>query len=204
VSTVKQPQTRYVLSFSDGSRLTAARVEKDDKQVRSTLVFGVKAALPADELTGVHVISPQLDALSDRQPESAQYTPYLSGNWTWVKNRNVLQGPLQVRGHEFVHGLGVHGRTTLTYEIEPKDREFRAIVGIDDAAEGKGHVRFIVAVDGKTIWESPAVTGTSKPVSVPAISLHGAKQLELTVDFGEDGDVRDYADWCEPIILRDE
>lgn len=204
VSRIKLPPTRYVLSFSDGSRLTASDFKKNHQHVTCSLVLGAEMMLPAEELVGVHVFSPRLLALSQRPPESSEFTPYLAGKWPWIKDGNVLHGPLQVRGQEFVHGLGVHSRTTLSYAIEPKDREFRAVVGIDDAAEGKGHVVFQVAVDDEVLWQSPAVTGASKPIVVPPVDLRGGKRLALTVEFGESGDVRDYADWCEAIILRGE
>lgn len=204
IAKVQQPKTRYLLSFTDGSRLTASDVQTDEKMIQLTLAFGAATALPADELVSMQVFSPLTESLSQREPESSQFTPYLAGQWTWAKDRNVLQGPLQVRGQEFAHGLGVHSQMTLAYALDSQDREFRATVGIDDAAEGKGHVRFAIALDGKPVWESPAVTGQSPLLDVPPINLSGAKRLELTVDFGEFGDVRDYANWCEPIILRDE
>src|SRR4029078_4051281 len=100
------------------------------------------------------------------KPASVKFTPYVGGDWPWEKDRNIFQGPLQLRGREFATGLGVHSRTALSYAIEPKDREFRAVVGIDDAAEDAGHVIFTVAVDDRTVWTRPGCAATARAACV--------------------------------------
>jgi hypothetical protein len=204
VAAVKPLSTRYLLTFSDGSRITAASFERNVERVSFTTAFGMEGSLPAGELTGFQVLSPVIQSLSERKPAAVRFTPYVGGEWPWEKDRNVLQGPLQLRGREFAIGLGVHSRTAISYAIEPKDREFRAIVGIDDAAEDGGHVIFSVAVDDRVVWTSLGITGTSEPLAIPPVNLRGGKRLTLTVEFGEQGDVRDYADWCDAIVLRTE
>lgn len=203
IAAMKPAPTRYLLTFSDGSRLTATNFERTAERVSFTTQFGAIGALPAAELFGVQVFSPAIQPLSERKPMNVKVTPYVGGDWTWEKDRNVFQGPLQLRGREFATGLGVHSRTAISYAIEPKDREFRAVVGIDDAAEEAGHAIFTVAVDDRIIWTSPGITGTSEPLPIPPVDLRGGKRLTLTVEFGEQGDVRDYADWCDAIVLRD-
>jgi hypothetical protein len=90
----------------------------------------------------------------------------------------------------------------VTYQVDPKDREFRAIVGIDDSAAGKGSVRFRVEVDGKRVWESPELTGKSPALPISPIALNGAKKLALVVEFGANADISDYANWCEAVVIR--
>jgi hypothetical protein len=194
---------RYVLRLSDGSRVTARRFALTPKTLSFQTAFDADAVLPASALMGVQVISDRIVPVSERTPERVDFTPYLGGAKAWVKDRNVLSGPLELRGREFGFGLGVHSRTALTYRLEPGDREFRAVVGIDDCANGSGDAVFSVLVDERRVWESPHVTGTSQPLVVPPIDLRGGKRLTLLVDFGELGDVGDYANWCDPVIVRE-
>jgi hypothetical protein len=120
-----------------------------------------------------------------------------------LKNVNVLQGPLSLRGVEFGSGLGMHSRMSATYEVKPSDREFRATVGIDDCASGSGSARFAIDVDGRRIWTSDEITGRSLPLSIPPVPVRGAKRLTLLVDFGQKADVADYADWCDAVLIVD-
>lgn len=194
---------RYLLTLSDGSRLTAVRFQLDSTQLSFTTAYGVEAALPAESLLGCQVFSDRIQPLSERKPDEAKFTPYLSGEWSWVKDRNVLQGPLELRGREFSTGLGVHSQTAIAYAVGPQDREFRATVGLDDCAEGQGHVVFTVSLDDRQVWQSAAVTGLSDPLVIPPVDLRGGKRLTLHVGFGELGDVSDYADWCDAVIVRE-
>lgn len=200
---VERPATpRYLLTLSDGSRVTAARFRLTQDQLSFTTAYGVDAVLPADAMVSCQVFSEQVQPLSEVKPERVSHTPYQGGDWAWTRNRNVLYGPLELRGREFATGLGVHSQTAMTFALGPADREFRATVGIDDCAEGQGHVRFTILVDDRPVWQSPGLTGLSEPLAVPPVSLRGGTQLTLRVEFGEFGDVSDYADWCDAILLR--
>jgi alpha-galactosidase len=120
-----------------------------------------------------------------------------------VKNANVLRGPLSLRAAEYGVGLGVHSQMRVTYDVQAGDHEFRSTVGIDDAAGGKGSVRFSVDVDDRRAWSSPEITGRSPALAIPPVKLKGAKKLTLIVDFGANADVLDYADWCDAIVVRE-
>lgn len=202
VAPLKSTDPRAVLLFSDGTRLTVQSFEVAGEEVSFTTAFGAKSALPLSALDSLHGFSKTVQPLSERKPAAVQFTPFLERTWNWAKDRNVLSGPLQLRGREFATGLGLHSRMQLTFPLEPNDREFRATVGIDDVAEGRGHAVFSVAVDDKTVWISPGLTGSSDPLAIPPVDLRGGKRLTLTVDFGEEGDVCDYADWGDAVIIR--
>ncbi len=193
----------FLLSFLDGSRLFAKQFEMTKDNLQIVTLFGAELVVKREDLVGCQVYHERIQPLSLRAPSHFQETPYLSHHWGWVKNRNVWYGPLRIGDREFGLGMGVHSRSELTYELEPNDRVFRAVVGIDHAAAGAGSVVFSVLLDGKVAWTSPVVTGKSEPLSIPAISLQGKRQLTLLADFGELGDISDYADWCDPIIIRD-
>lgn len=192
---------RLVIGLVDGSRFTATSVELKADELKLTTPFQPALALPMTSVASCHVYGRRTHALSDREPVEVMFTPYLTAPWTLVKNANVLHGPLSLRGTEYGSGLGMHSRMSATYALAPQDQEFRATVGIDDFANGKGSVRFVIELDGKTAWASEELTGRDASLVIPPVSVRGAKRLTLKVDFGQQADVADYANWCEAVLI---
>ena len=193
---------RLSLSLRDGSRLTVRNVVLTDQGMKCETFSQQEFLLPISDCVSCRVFGGKAIPLADRDESQFTFVPYLSHKWPLVKNANVLRGPLTLRGVESGTGLGMHSRSAVTFELQPDDREFRATVGIDDCAAGNGSVRFAVELDGKRAWESSELTGKSAPVAVPPVKLEGYKKLTLVVEFGALGDVSDYADWCDAIIVR--
>ena len=191
--------------LTDGSRITATDCRPGDNlDVTIELPIGGAITVAQHEIVKLQRFDERIAPLSRRTPKSTTYTPYLSGERAVRVDRNVLGGPLVVRGEEFAVGLGMASRMSVTYPLEPGDREFRAFVGIDDAAEGRGSVRFRIHIDGRVVWESDEVTGAMPLVTCPPASLSSAKELTVEVDFGQFGDVGDIANWCDAVIVRRE
>jgi hypothetical protein len=191
--------------LTDGSRITATDCRPGENlDVQLALPLGGSFAVPWHEVARLQRFGREIAPLSRRTPKSTSYTPYLSGERTLHRDRNVQGSPLVVRGTEAAVGLGMVSAMSATYRIEPQDREFRAQIGIDDAAEGKGSARFRILLDGRATWESDEITGQSPLATCPPVSLKGAKELTLQVDFGDAGDVGDYADWLDAVIVRGE
>lgn len=202
VAEVPRGQTRYLLTLNDGSRITATKFSRTADQLQFVTSFANDLTLPASALSEMHVASPKIALLSECEPQSFQHTPFVGSSRPMNVDRNVAYGPLSVRGRPIAFGLGVQSRSEIVYQVKAGDREFRAEVGIDDIAEEGGSAVFVVAVDGREIWNSGEVTGTMPAVPIPPISLQGAKQLTLRVDFGQFSDVQDYADWCHSVVIQ--
>ena len=89
------------------------------------------------------------------------------------------------------------------YELRPpldKARAFRATVGVDDAGDERGSVRFKVelrrAGEWEAVFESPELHGRPKEEQVEVnVSLSGADALRLSVDGGSDISA-DHAAWA--------
>lgn len=195
---------RLVFRLRDGSRVTAISAEQiEGDAVRLRLPWQADLIVPLCEICHCDVFGPRVEPLAERTPTSVVHTPFLSSKWPLMVNRNVWRGPLRIRSREFATGLGMHSQTVARFAVQPGDREFRAIVGLDDEAAPRGSARFRVAVDGQDVWTSPELTSQSPALAIPPIPLTGAGELTLIVDFGEQADVSDYADWCDAVILRD-
>src|SRR5205807_2281318 len=114
---------------------------------------------------------------------------------------NVDGHPLRLAGQGYDRGLGTQSRTLLAYRLSAGDRRFQATVGLDESAGPLGSVVFRVLVDGKERLVTPPMSVRDTPKAID-VDLTGAKALILMTEFGERGEIRDFADWAEARILR--
>jgi hypothetical protein len=194
---------RIVLSLVDGSRLTATRVDLEQSGVfRIRLAAGAEFDLPQPAVQSLRFLGGKVVYLSDLEPTRFEFTPWLELRWPWRRDLNVLGGPLKLRGEPFAKGIGVHSKSELTYRLDGQYRRFQATAGIDDAANGAGSVTFHVLVDGRRVFDSETVSGSSPALPVGPIDVSKAETLTLVVDFGEFGDVLDHVNWCDAVLVK--
>lgn len=103
-------------------------------------------------------------------------------------------GPLSIGGTSFEKGLGTHAPADLRYYLGGQCESFTAQVGINDAQNTRGSVRFSVLADGVKVAESPLLRGTDGAYRLDA-GIAGAKYVRLVVSDGGDGNGNDHADW---------
>jgi hypothetical protein len=101
---------------------------------------------------------------------------------------------------------GAHGE--IVFELPPDaPRVFRSDIGIEDMAEGRGTVVFMVqrgtAADGpwETLYTSPTMRGTSEPLS-PQVDLGNARFLRLYTTDAGDSINSDHALWGDPRLVQ--
>ena len=91
----------------------------------------------------------------------------------------------------------------VIYRLGGKCTRFTAQVGVDDATNGGGSVRFQVCADGEMLFDSTNVNATS-PAAAIDVDLTGKRRLKLLVTNADDGSAQDCASWgdakveCEP------
>jgi alpha-galactosidase len=118
-------------------------------------------------------------------------------------NRDVGGGPLTIAGKEFAQGVGTHAASKFRVDLAGNAKRFTAVVGLDDASEGRGSVEFIVSGDGRDLWRSGVMRG-SAPAKPVDLDLTGIKTLVLKVTDGGDGVSYDHADWADAFIVMNE
>ena len=106
--------------------------------------------------------------------------------------------PLKLDGKEYTKGLGVHADSDIRYDLKGLCSRFNADIGVDDEVGNNGSVRFHVLADGKEIFLSPTLTGSSATQKV-ALDITGVKELALKVDNVENY-YSDHADWADAKI----
>lgn len=88
--------------------------------------------------------------------------------------------------------------TKLYFRKNESDKQFVGLAG-KDGKISKGSVRFIIKGDGKEIFNSGIIKGSSTPLPID-VELKGIQILELTVDPTDDGASGDHALWVTPTI----
>jgi hypothetical protein len=200
-------QTRVAVGMSDGTVLHANRVIADENAVSVELADGVKLAggslkdmVYLQSLGGVFVY------VSDLEPASYRHVPYLSIEWPFERDRNVLGEPLVVTGRRYLKGLGMHSASRVTYQLDGKYRRFDGMVAIDDSASQKGSVTFGVYVLRDNQWKSAYTSAVARGGDAPlpvSVDVEGAQALTLTVDFADRGDELDHADWLDARLVKE-
>ncbi|MEP0766239.1 MAG: NPCBM/NEW2 domain-containing protein [Fimbriimonadia bacterium] len=132
------------------------------------------------------------DAWADTLPFRALH----QGWGTPQRGRSVTGKQISIAGQTFARGIGTHAESELRFRLYRLYSKFTAQVGVDDAAEGKGTVQFLVIADGKTLFDSGVMRGgeAAKPVD---LDVYGVDDLRLIVRNGGDGIGFDHANWAD-------
>ncbi|MBR8642432.1 sigma-70 family RNA polymerase sigma factor [Streptomyces tuirus] len=114
-----------------------------------------------------------------------------SSSWVWQRHG------LSVGDQRYPHGVTVHGRSSVTIDLNRSCSSYEALVGVDDMTLKLGEVSFSVYADGVRLWRSAPVEGGDPAVPVQ-VNLTGRSTVRLVVE--PHGDVLGnlvLADWAE-------
>ncbi|MFN0054163.1 MAG: NPCBM/NEW2 domain-containing protein [Planctomycetales bacterium] len=203
VNLPQSPEEVGLVSLIDGSHFRLEGLHKGAlERIEGRSACGATIDLPLLAVESVRYLGGCATYLSDLEPLHVRSEPFFELDWPLRRDRNVLGGPLRLRGVDTPKGLGMHSAGEVAYRLEGKYKWFLASLGIDDQTQGQGNATFEILVDGKSHFQSEALTGTSPVAVIPPIDLSGAKTLTLKVDFGALGNIQDHADWCEAVLVR--
>ena len=195
--------SQALLALSDGSQLTVGDVVFSDKTGLSCrAAFGAELHFPAEHLVSLQFLGGRIVFLSDLEPQAFVSTPYLARSWPLRRNQNAVGGPLRLGGKEYARGLGQHSQSLATYNLNHKYLAFQATIGVDAVTEGRGSVIFRLLADGKPVFTSDVVRGKTPAIVIGPLSMKNVEQLTLAVDFADQGDLLDHADWCDALLIK--
>jgi hypothetical protein len=189
------------VSLSGG--LAASGVWKDLDTQTWTLEapWGQVLKVPAAEVQGVRFRGGAMTYLSDLDPSRVEETPFFGHRMPWRRDVGLLGEPLCMNGRTYEHGIAVHSRSRLTYDLNGRYARFEAVLGFDDAARGKGRVDCRVLADGKELFAKADLRADEPPVTL-SLAVAGAAQLRLEVDYGRDQDAGDRVIWAQARLFR--
>jgi hypothetical protein len=191
---------RAAVTLADGS-VFSGRVEPSDRTTLHVATsLGFVAAVPLSKVAGIEFQSDRVVYVSDLAPIEQRVEGLLHRPWPVQMDRAVSGTRISVGGRVFDKGIGVHSRTKLAFEILGAYETFAATVGIDDSVRPRGSVIFRVIADGETRFDSEVMTGSDPPRDI-VVDVSSVNVLTLVVDFGDDLDVADHADWASARLL---
>ncbi|MFC7842481.1 sigma-70 family RNA polymerase sigma factor [Streptomyces sp. NPDC057382] len=113
-----------------------------------------------------------------------------ASSWVWKRSG------LSVDGLRYAHGVTVHGRSSVTIDLNRSCTAYDAKAGVDDLALKLGRVSFSVYADGVRLWRSGLVRGGDPAVPVH-MDLTGRSTVRLVVEPRGVLDDVTLADWAE-------
>ncbi|MFJ4538255.1 sigma-70 family RNA polymerase sigma factor [Streptomyces tibetensis] len=113
-----------------------------------------------------------------------------SSSWVWKRSG------LSVGDQRYAHGVTVHGRSSVTIDLNRACSSYDALVGVDDMTLRLGKVHFSVWADGVRLWRSPLVEGGDPAVPVH-VNLTGRSTVRLVVEPRSAFDDLMPVDWAE-------
>ncbi|MGW0414855.1 NPCBM/NEW2 domain-containing protein [Streptomyces collinus] len=96
------------------------------------------------------------------------------GESSWVWRRYGMS----VARTRYAGGVTVHGRSSVTVDLNRPCTAYDALVGVDDLTLGLGRVTFSVYADGVRLWRSGPVAGHDEAVPVH-VDLAGRRTVRL-------------------------
>jgi hypothetical protein len=190
------------IDLGGGERLTGRWGNLTPDVLTVKLEWGENLDIPVGSISRLEVKNGKLVYLSALRPTEVKYVPYLDGNQPPYRIDRAVSGrPLRLAGKLYSRGLGAPSRSELTYTLEGGYQSFAAMVGIDDGVGSAGSAVFRVYGDDKKLFESPLLHGGDAPVEVK-LALKGVLLLRLEVDYGDNGDAADHANWADARLLR--
>ena len=188
-------------TLNDGTRLGVTGSKLDEGTLEATTRFGRPVRFALGDLSRVIARTSSVIYLAERTPLKAVYASYIGPTRVYRTDRTVDGRSFQLSGQIYDRGIGTQSRTLLAYRIEPGDRRFQALVGVDERAGPLGNVLFRVLIDGEERFRSGPMTDRDSPKPID-LDLGNGKILILDTQFGDRGDVCDLADWVEARIIR--
>ena len=199
----------FVVADHSGGRIAGRTWSYKDGQVNVTALSGLEFTMPLDQIASFDFSSGKLTYLSDLDPISFEWTPYLrvaksptalANFYAIRRDRGRTTDALILDGKSYTKGIALASRSTVIYKLPPQSRRLQAIVGIDDACGDRGHVMLTVSGDGRQLFQT-TLTGHAGPQTID-LEVNRVSQLRILVDFGEQMDIGDQVNLCEARVTK--
>jgi hypothetical protein len=187
---------RLWLEMKYGSRLLLSQLKLTAHTFRLTRYGQADPTLLADEhVTALEVDHGRWRWLDRMPPVLDEHKPFMTVRWPTRFGLAVTGTPLRIAGRGYAHGIGVHSRSRLVWDLDGA-RRFRCTAGLDDSAGPRADVDIAVLVDGRVEFQRKGVKLSDGAIPIDVRTVGGEK-LELRVNFGANGDVLDRFNWSD-------
>jgi len=189
-----------VLSLAGGTRLRADIDGLAKGKVSLSLVEGVDVVVPWNQVRRITISSERLEYLSDIDPIQERSRPVLAPGRSWQRDRTVSGLPIKIGDQVYDKGLGFASGMSVTFPNEGLHDLFIAEIGIDIDSGIRGDCEFVVLCENREVFRKRKRGG--EPADLIKVDITGASDVTLRVDYGEDLDIADHADWGEACFIQ--
>jgi hypothetical protein len=190
-----------IVNLIGGDVASGALESIADGELTLRTAWGDQWKLPIEGIVDIGTRNGNVVYLSDLEPSHVEQTPYFGHIMTYRRDHSLDGGQLKMKGKMYAKGLAVHSRCVLSYDLDSQFAKFKTTLGFDEAAGTRGRVAYRVLADGKELFGKPDLRADEEPQAIE-VSLNGAKELTLEIDFGEDEDVGDRVIWADARLFR--
>jgi len=193
------------VTLTDGSICLGSLQGVEANQLQLLVGSELSLSFPWNQVLEISFRSDRLVYLSDLEPVSVQQQTLFVIQRPWQRDRSIMGNPLVLRNQqqeliEFSKGLGTQAFTRLDFANTQDYRRFLATVGIAAETNGKGDCLLVIQGDGVELWSS-RVRGTDPPLEID-VDITGNRIISLIVHPGEEYDLADHANWCNPRFIK--
>jgi len=212
-TTVQLPKILCRIHEIGGTCWCVKTVRLDGAQLHVVTAGGITTDVTLAHVARLDFSSGNVVYLSDKVPESIEWTPFLGSRVAPERLAKMYQ-PRRDRSFDgeglwlgtlgsetrYKKGLCIHSRTLLTYRVGGEYRKFTAVAGIDSRLAGRGNVHLVITGDDKTLYQQ-AIAGDDAPVPLD-LDIDGVQRLKILVDFGQSADIADHLNLCDARLIK--
>jgi hypothetical protein len=194
------PPQGYLVGI-DGSIVPFASVSLADGQLAVTGQGASYEGAKIESVAEIRFVSTRTVNLSDSKPAAVEQSGMFDLVFPYRTDQSAAGTPLRLGGMIYSHGLGLHSRCRLSYNLDGKYVALAGLAGIDDIAAGKGNAELRIIGDERELARM-ALIGLEQPLPIRC-DLTGVKELVILVDFGLDHvDVGDHVDLVDMRLIK--
>lgn len=173
-------------------------LNKEEQSLEFETGLGDPISLKLERVQRLQYASSNVVYLSDLSPESAEWTPYLTGRlirnrlnqlYAPVKDRSASGGPILIGKQEFTKGLSLRSKTVLTYRLTDGFNSLKLTAGLAAETKGRGHINLIILGDNKQLFQDSIADPSD--IRQLELDIKGVRRLSITVDYGKNLDFGD-------------
>ena len=143
------------IQFVNDDQISGTLTSLESKTLLMQTRAGASIKVPIDQIAKISIRNGRLTYLSDLKPTKVEQTPYFDRVLEYRIDKSLNGKPITLADGTYAHGISVHSRCVLTYDLGGRFNEFRSKVGFL-LPEGKvGDCAIRVLGDGKALFEKP-------------------------------------------------
>jgi len=175
---------------TDRNVVFASEVALDETGFVITTPAGAKIQYKATQLANLDYRRGKLTYLSELDPTQVIQDSTEEVIYSWQRDKNIEGGDLKLEGKKFEKGISLHSHTELVFNLGGEYRQFKAVVGIDDAVGG-GDEKIVLKIegDGRTLTTMTITRKDKQRSQLVSLNVKDIEKLRITVT---SGDLLDY------------